>query len=472
MRLPDLGFSPHHFLGLSIGKTALRGIELNINKEVASFAQVPLAANVLDGGIIKTDLFVAALKAFVLQGHFSSNYVAVTIPESYAYCREHILPNLSDEEITEAVSWQVKDLFPFSADQIYFDWKMLKKEKDAVTILIVAVQKTIIDNMIACLVGAGLKPVSFTPSASILAPLMKLKEDEVALLLEINNRGSMATVVEHTVSFLTTTTAFENPITPQVIQQIALSARSLLTYYQDKKRLPSSTIRIVITGESATADIAVQLGSALSCPTTLLQIPKVPPPYHKAYAGALIQHTRPEDTATINLLPQNVQELYELETLFESLRGKGIVALCILAFSITISVVTFMTVMLQKGSLTTETEALNTQLTTAGFNRSNVALINGQAAQIVSLFPLKKTPQHLFAEVQKLVPVGIDISLWGFDAKEHTLRLEGIASRRENILVFQTALEKVPEIKKVQVPLSSLELPENVHFSIVITVSE
>jgi hypothetical protein len=51
------------------------------------------------------------------------------------------IPAVPLSEMHEAVSWQVKDLFPFPSDEIYFDWKLLGKTDAEYRVSIIAVQK-------------------------------------------------------------------------------------------------------------------------------------------------------------------------------------------------------------------------------------------------------------------------------------------------------------------------------------------
>ena len=66
---------------------------------------------------------------------------------------------------------------------------------------------------------------------------MPLGPDENALLVEINERGSMATLVEHHVSFLTTTTSFGVISESDRIQQSIHLVGELLNYYKGEKNI-------------------------------------------------------------------------------------------------------------------------------------------------------------------------------------------------------------------------------------------
>ena len=64
MNLPDLFTIKRRFFGLSIGKTALRGIEIDSHHSVSHYAEVLLDEHVMNGRIDDKEGFTKALSEY------------------------------------------------------------------------------------------------------------------------------------------------------------------------------------------------------------------------------------------------------------------------------------------------------------------------------------------------------------------------------------------------------------------------
>ncbi len=471
MRLPIFSFQNRKFFGLSVGKTALRAIEVDRFKRVSAYAEIPIPETALEGNIISGEGFEDALKKLISTGKFTTRYVAVCLPENFAFSREYTLPMTTEHEVHEAINWQLKDLFPFAPGEIYFDWKILKKTDTETTILIVAAQKKIIDDITDTLKSVNLRPVSFSPSASVLGPLLP-KKDSVFLLVEANKRGSMATLVEHQVSFLTTTATYTAESEEIAIQKTIQSLQQLITYYTQRRELTADTAEILVTGEIANGALLSALKHEFKYPVAVLQLTGVPPAYHKSYAVAAGNFHRPEDTSSINLLPDTYQELYDYEELYGKLTRHIQIGGALLFFALIITCSVFVVMRMRLKTFNENVVTLSSSLEKAGFNRGEVQEINLQAQTIVDLFPRKKTPEAAINTVYQLLPEGMRISTVTYIATENQVEIAGVSTTRDLILDFRDALSQTGEFAKIEVPLSSLEHVQDVDFSIVVTLME
>ena len=184
---------------------------------------------IINGDDVDKSTIVNALKSALEKHNIDQKYAAISIPEKYAYSRVHSFPDVSTTEIGEAINWQLEKIFPFSKKEIYSDWKLIKKDKDQVTILITVIPKKLLDNLKNALQASGVFPISFEPSASALTRLVR-SEGSTQIIVELNAHSTSATLVVDNISSLTTTTTFNHQSTPQeVLQQITSSIQSLIS---------------------------------------------------------------------------------------------------------------------------------------------------------------------------------------------------------------------------------------------------
>lgn len=76
----------------------------------------------------------------------------------------------------------------------------------------------------------------------------------------------------------------------------------------------------------------------------------------------------------------------------------------------------------------------------------------------------------LIVDITKSVPEAIAVQSMVVDQAEGTGMLTGVAKNRTDLLAFQEALQKLPFVSRVDLPLSQLTAKENIPFIIHVTL--
>ncbi len=119
-----------------------------------------------------------------------------------------------------------------------------------------------------------------------------------------------------------------------------------------------------------------------------------------------------------------------------------------------------------RGQLEARDKLLTSQSKLQKGSTQNLLLLNAQAKNVVTLAPLRVTPKDKIQVLQTIIPEGITITGWEYNDSKLSFALSGIAAKRDDLLLFRNKLEQTEEFTKVTLPLGSLELPLNVHFTI------
>ncbi len=117
-------------------------------------------------------------------GNFVGNRVAIAIPTARSYTRTFILPSSAEKSLDEAVVLEAEQYIPIPADTLYIDYQIIERNKKTMTILMSAVSKIIVDNVVRNVEAAGLQPVLVEPSIASVGRLLTATED-----------GSLPTVI-------------------------------------------------------------------------------------------------------------------------------------------------------------------------------------------------------------------------------------------------------------------------------------
>lgn len=117
-------------------------------------------------------------------GELVSNKVVIAIPTVRSYTRTFSLPTAAEKSLDEAVVLEAEQYIPIPTSTLYIDYQVIERNRKSITILMSAVSKVVVDNVVRSVEAAGLQPVLIEPSISSVARVLTATED-----------GSLPTVI-------------------------------------------------------------------------------------------------------------------------------------------------------------------------------------------------------------------------------------------------------------------------------------
>ena len=156
--------------GLDLSDLSVKLIKFENNgveEKIVSYGCVSLPVGAVSDGEIKKkeQIVVAIKKLFETSGpkKIKTKKVICSLPETKAFLRIISIPKMNDNEIGEAVKWEMEANIPLPLEQVYYDWQIvteaLTTEKNKINLLVVAVSKTTVDETIEVIEMAGLEVV-------------------------------------------------------------------------------------------------------------------------------------------------------------------------------------------------------------------------------------------------------------------------------------------------------------------------
>lgn len=465
--LPDFLVPRKKLFGLAIGRSSLRAIEVDSQKKVKSIGEVFFPEDVfLNGRLVNADIFTKAVCEIIAKNTFSTKYVAVGFPEIFVYSREYSVPILDDDDVAEAVSWHVKDLFPFPVEDIYYDWKLLEKTDTEYRVLVVAIQRHLLDSLVNVLISSGLRPLSFEPGASVLARLLSYKPNESIIIVDVSRKGAYVTLSINQKAVFTTVVSVSPEDTAQsYLKNLQQTIVEIADFYKYKHVIVEGSMRIVLTGELATNEWKNAAQKFFPYPITIMDFFVGNPAFNNVYAIATSHITPPIDMSTINLLPAALQKQHDNERqklLYIALltRVNIYVALCCI-FAGTV----FGFLSLEKNKIDTEAKIMTQQVSLEQNSQKDLLAISAIATRMVALFPLKNSHIKKIDEIVGLIPPEVIVTKWEYVDDNLSFGISGIARTREGLLLFKDALEKSPSFGKVTIPIGVLQSSQNIPFT-------
>ncbi len=117
-------------------------------------------------------------------GTILSNRVAITVPTARTFSRTFKLPSNAEKNLHDAVMLEVEQYIPIPSDNLYIDYQIIERSKKEIIVLMSAIAKVVIDNVVKSVEAAGLQPVLIEPGIC-----------SVARVLTATERGDLPSII-------------------------------------------------------------------------------------------------------------------------------------------------------------------------------------------------------------------------------------------------------------------------------------
>lgn len=142
-----------------------------------------LEASLDTDGVYISEQLQKLLKEKTL-GVFGSNHVIMSVPTSRTYSRSVSIPASVTSPVTESIRLEAEQYVPIPLAQLYIDYEITHKDKEATTALMCAVPQKIVDNCVKAAKASNLEVIMVEPGMLAVARILRYTED-----------GSLPTVV-------------------------------------------------------------------------------------------------------------------------------------------------------------------------------------------------------------------------------------------------------------------------------------
>jgi len=169
-------------IGLDISNTGAKLMAIDPKKWlVQGYGALDLEPLRLKNSLEKNDPYLAdSLKLLFKEkviGSVDSRRVVIGIPTARTYSRTLTLPLSIEKHFEEAVNLEADQYIPIPSDMLYIDSQIVERNKKEMTILMAAISKTIINNIVSAATTAGLDVALIEPSISAVGRVLRSTEE-------------------------------------------------------------------------------------------------------------------------------------------------------------------------------------------------------------------------------------------------------------------------------------------------------
>jgi len=186
--------------GLDISDNSIEVMLLNktfSSIKVEGYGRKVLRGEIVKDGIIKNEEKLSQIIKQVLAEAqpkpIKATECILSLPESKAFTHIFYFPaHLDKDQIKQAVPYEAEKIIPFKTDEIYFDFKIINKDKKWQEVLYAATYPKVVESYVKVLEQAELKPVAFDLESISLFRALIGKEDynNGILIIDIGARST------------------------------------------------------------------------------------------------------------------------------------------------------------------------------------------------------------------------------------------------------------------------------------------
>ncbi|HWT40780.1 MAG TPA: type IV pilus assembly protein PilM [Dongiaceae bacterium] len=110
-------------------------------------------------------------------GILPSNRVAIAVPTARSYTRTFTLPSSAEKSLDEAVLLEAEQYIPIPVSTLNIDYQIIERQKKTIVVLMSAVSKAVVNNIVRNVEAAGLFPVLVEPSINSVGRVLTATED-------------------------------------------------------------------------------------------------------------------------------------------------------------------------------------------------------------------------------------------------------------------------------------------------------
>lgn len=444
-------------------------------KKVLTVLEEKLAKDVIKAGEINNlEALINSLKKLLTTAKLKKNLLVVGLPENKSYTKILTLPKLKSHELSEAVTWEAETYLPIALDQVYMDWKIIKEEKETLTILLVAVPKPLIDSFTTVIKQAGAIPIAYETLALSLVRLVEEKKER-ALIVQISEQQSILTLASGRAIEASAIDHFTND--EKGLTSITETVEKMLKFYEEKNKLPQKVKTIYLCGEQANQQVLNALTKTTNRQVKLCPIPVNNLPANQAQNFALATSLAlkvvrdPSDEYTINLVPPEIQEEFNLQERKKVNKHFLALTTTVLTLTTVASLISLLYLFNLRSNLEKEKISLPLLPSETGTAISQTQSTNKMARTIVQVDKLRTYPQTRIAVLLPIIPQGINIANISIDELQKQLVITGRAATRESLLELRDKLEETQDFNEAILPLSSLQKAKDIDFVLKTTIN-
>jgi type IV pilus assembly protein PilM len=208
----SLGGGPSSVVGLSIGSSSIKLIELGKSKKswkLLHFGMVALPPDsIVNREIVNPVAVTDHLRQLVGAMQLKSKKVCASLSGNSCIIKRMQIEVPNIKELQDQVFWEAEQYLPFDPSEVVMDYQLLSYSKDKrADVLLVAIKRSILETYMSCIEDAGLEPeimdVDFFAMQNAFESNYPLQPSEAAAVIDVGANATKIAIIHEGVPVFT-----------------------------------------------------------------------------------------------------------------------------------------------------------------------------------------------------------------------------------------------------------------------------
>ncbi len=302
--LADESISPKRLISVSIEKG-----QLSFAHGTGFLSRIRIKTvkrySIEEGRYPHPDELVSFLRLFINETGASRSDITLSVPKKWAVIRTVELPVSVKENLSGAISYEMDRLTPFTSEDAFYDFKVLKENAERIKFLLMAVKAESVRPYINALNENGFGLKRMTVDLSAMGTLCRYMSDDFSefILLKVDDCGYGCGLFIDGLMY----EAYSNELTGTDAERVRAISTDVISLVETAKRSGwSPRIMTIISGDTG---IKEQLESATGMPLNMVSEAKFDYQEKEGYpaVGGLVESLW-KDAKAVNLLKKGLTE--------------------------------------------------------------------------------------------------------------------------------------------------------------------
>jgi len=220
-------------MGLNISDSSIK-VVCTEKGLIKGYSSIDISPDIFaDGEIFDKNKLVEKIKKVVENikpKKIKTNKVRISLPESKSFLRLISMPDIENEEMKEAIKWELEANIPLSVDQVYYDWQSVKgvfaEDDDRINILVLAAAKKVADDFLEVFDTAGLDVIGIESESSAMTRslLGQKRNQKTSLIIDLGKtKSNFIFTVKGIPCFTSSIPISEQTITSEIAKKFGIS---------------------------------------------------------------------------------------------------------------------------------------------------------------------------------------------------------------------------------------------------------
>ena len=198
---------------------------------------------IVNGVLQKTEIFTQLLSNLKKESQpkrISNSYVVVTLPEQLIYLTTKPMPEISEDQIREALEINLNEFVPGDKEDIFWGYQVVDG-KTSKEVILASIKKNVLQNYLKAISAAGFVPIAIEPASMAAMRAFKPLKAPV-LVLEIDEKSVLASFLERGAVRFSTGFGYDP-------KTIAVQIKKIISFYKAKSHVDE--IDVMLSGKKA-----------------------------------------------------------------------------------------------------------------------------------------------------------------------------------------------------------------------------